>query len=227
MAITHTATGTAFTVLPPPTPTGRVVLVWHLLGEPGTPEAMAATLPLHAVPAWRVYPALPVPDTAMAVHRYTTLVRTAADAVPDVLAALPDWDGTPVDVVGGSAGGHVALLTAVRATTPVRRIAVVNPAVTVPAVVAASIDAGALEHHEWTDREKAAADPLDVLAHADRITAPLLVVRGQHEYPAFRPVQDALVAAVPGARLVEVPGLAHMLVDHADEVGREVTGWLA
>lgn len=227
MVITHTASGTAFTALPPTNPTGRVVLVWHLLGEPGTPDTMAATLPLHGVDAWRVYPALPVPDTTMTADRYATLVRRAVDEAPDVLAALPDWDGTAVDAVGGSAGGHVALLTAARAAVPVRRIAVVNPAVTLHAVVDASLDQGALHHHEWTDDALATAEPLDVLAHAHRITAPLLLVRGEHEYPAFRPAQDALVAAVPGARLVEIPDLAHMLVTRVDDVDREVTRWLA
>jgi hypothetical protein len=40
-------------------------------------------------------------------------------------------------------------------------------------------------------------------------------------------VQDQLVAAVPGARLVEVPGLAHMLVTEQDVVDAEITAWLA
>jgi pimeloyl-ACP methyl ester carboxylesterase len=68
---------------------------------------------------------------------------------------------------------------------------------------------------------------LDVLARARRVDVPLLVVRGEGEYAAFRPVQAALCAAVPGARLVDVPGLAHMLVTGQDVVDAEVTAWLA
>jgi pimeloyl-ACP methyl ester carboxylesterase len=149
-------------------------------------------------------------------------------AMPALVAAARDWgcDG-PVDLVGGSAGGHVALTTALRRVVAVRRLAVVNPAVRVQAVVEASIAIGALDSYTWTDAARAAVEPWDVLARAGELDVPLLLVRGEDEYPAFRPVQAALCAAAPNARLVDVPGLAHMLVTAQDVVDAEVTAWLA
>jgi pimeloyl-ACP methyl ester carboxylesterase len=229
MTIRGTAAGVPFVALPPRSGR-RLVVAWHLIGTPGTPDEMAAALPLAGVDAWRVYLALPVRDRHgdALVDWYAPVVSRAVARFPAALAALREalpCDDGPVDLVGGSAGGHVALLTAAR-EGGVRRVAVVNPAVTAEAVVDASVDAGVLEPYEWTPRAKAAAGPLDVLTAADRIGVPLLVVRGEHEYPAFRPSQDALCAAVQGSRLVEVPGLPHMLTVNVDEVDGEVTAWL-
>lgn len=232
MVITGEAAGLRYLAVPPPAGGRRLVLVWHLLGEPDTPEAMAEALPLAGVDAWRVYPALPPwgeGDDGVAAG-YAPMVEAAVAATPGLVATVRErlgCDDGPVDVVGGSAGGHVALLTAVRRVVPVRRVAVVNPAVTAEAVVEASIDVGALKSYEWTDASRAAARPLDVTARTDRLDVPLLLVQGEQEYDAFRPVQRALADAVPGARLVRVPGLAHMLVTATDVVDAEVTAWLA
>ena len=232
MVITGEAAGVRFVAVPPRRDGRRLVVVWHLLGEPGTPEAMAEALPLAGVDAWRLYAALPPwgegPDPV--ADGYVPLVESAVAAMPALVAAARDrlgCDDGPVDLVGGSAGGHIALTTAVRGAVPVRRVAVVNPAVRVEAVVQASIAQGALDAYDWTDASRAAAEPLDVLARADKLDVPLLVVRGDQEYAAFRPVQAALCASVPGARLADVPGLAHMLVTATDVVDAEVTAWLA
>ncbi|MEV8442598.1 hypothetical protein AB0425_34910 [Actinosynnema sp. NPDC051121] len=230
MTITGEAAGVRFVATPPAGGGGRLVVVWHLLGEPGSPEAMAEALPLAGVDAWRLYAALPAwgqgPDPV--VDGYVPLVESAVAAMPALVAAAREWgcDG-PVDLVGGSAGGHVAMTTALRAVVAVRRVAVVNPAVRVQAVVEASIAVGALDSYAWTDAARAAVEPLDVLARAGELDVPLLVVRGEDEYPAFRPVQAALCAQAPHARLVDVPGLAHMLVTAQDVVDAEVTAWLA
>ncbi|MCE6997570.1 hypothetical protein LZG04_22620 [Saccharothrix sp. S26] len=231
MMITGEAAGVRFVAAPPARGGRRLVLVWHLLGEPGTPEAMAEALPLAGLDAWRLYAALPPwgegPDPV--ADGYVPVVESAVAAVPALVTAARQelgCDDGPVDLVGGSAGGHVALTTAVREVVPVRRVAVVNPAVRVEAVVEASIAVGALESYTWTDASRAAAEPLDVLARAAHLDLPLLVVRGEDEYPAFRPVQARLCAAAPDARLVDVPGLAHMLVTAQDVVDSEVTAWL-
>ncbi|MEV0679305.1 hypothetical protein AB0I60_22565 [Actinosynnema sp. NPDC050436] len=228
--ITGTAAGVPYVALPPRTGR-RLVLVWHLLGEPGTPADMARALPLTDVDAWRVHlplPAVPV-DGDPVRDWYAPLVTAGVAAVAPVVAALRadlGCDDGPVDLVGGSAGGHIALLTAVSGTVPVRRVAALNPAVTVQSVIAACLDEGLLDAYDWTPASTTAADPLDVTARADRLTAPLLLLRGEHEYAAFRPVQDRLHAAVPASELVEVPGLPHMLVSSLDVVGAEVTAWL-
>ncbi|MEU4766172.1 alpha/beta hydrolase fold domain-containing protein [Actinosynnema sp. NPDC023794] len=232
MVITGEAAGVRFVATPPARGGRRLVVVWHLLGEPGTPEAMAEAMPLTGVDAWRLYAALPAwgegPDQV--VDGYAAMVESGVAAMPALVAAARaefGCDDGPVDLVGGSAGGHIALTTALRRVAPVRRVAVVNPAVRVQAVVEASIEVGALDSYTWTDASRAAVEPLDVLARASGLDVALLVVRGEQEYPAFRPVQAQLCAAVPGARLVDVPGLAHMLVTAQDVVDAEVTAWLA
>ncbi len=229
MTIRGTAAGVPYVATPPETGR-RLVLVWHLTGEPGTPEGMARALPLAGVDAWRVYLALPPrrADGDPLVDRYAPMVSDAVAAVPSVVAELRGalgCDDGPVDVVGASAGGHVALLTALSGAVPVRRVAVVNPAVTARAVVRASVDAG-LGAYRWTADGERMAERLDVLARASELTAPLLVVRGEDEYRAFRPVQEKLCAAVSGSKLVDVPGLAHMLVAELDVVEAEVVAWL-
>ncbi|WP_433274167.1 alpha/beta fold hydrolase [Actinosynnema sp. CS-041913] len=229
MTIRGTAAGVPY-VASPPRAGRRLVLVWHLMGEPGSPEAMAEALPLDGVDAWRVYLALPPwrEGGDGLVDAYAPMVSGAVERVPSVVAELRgslSCDDGPVDVVGGSAGGHVALLTAVSGAVAVRRVAVVNPAVTAQAVVEASLGVH-LDSYEWTPEALAAAGPLDVVARARALTVPLLVVRGEHEYPAFRAAQAVLHAAVPGSRLVDVPGLPHMLVSSLDVVEAEVTAWL-
>jgi hypothetical protein len=66
----------------------------------------------------------------------------------------------------------------------------------------------------------------------------LLVVSGDEDYPAFRADAAALAAAVPGARLTTVPGLAHPLAERpgdqpapqtpqAKTVDGAITAWFA
>ncbi|MEU4803775.1 hypothetical protein [Actinosynnema sp. NPDC023587] len=230
MTIKGTAAGVPYVALPPQSGR-RLVLVWHLMGEPGTPQDMARALPLAGVDAWRVYLPLAASrqDGDPLADGYASVVTSGVAAVGPVVAALRaglGCDDGPVDVVGGSAGGHIALLTAVGDAVPVRRVAVVNPAVSAQAVLQASLDAGLLDSYDWTPASTAAVEPLDVLARAERLTAPLLVVRGEHEYPAFRSAQERLHATVPGSRLVDVPELPHMLTSRLDVVEAEVVAWL-
>ncbi|WP_246037370.1 hypothetical protein [Saccharothrix texasensis] len=126
MTITGEAAGARFVATPPAGHSRRLVVVWHLLGEPGTPEAMAEALPLAGVDAWRLYAALPPwgqgPDQVL--DGYVPLVESAVAAMPALVAAARrqlGCDDGPVDLVGGSAGGHIALLTASRRVVPVRR----------------------------------------------------------------------------------------------------------
>ncbi|GAA2669019.1 MULTISPECIES: alpha/beta fold hydrolase [Actinosynnema] len=226
MTITATAAGLDCVVLPPRTG-NRLVLLWHLLGTPGTPAAMAEALPLHAVDAWRAYlPLPPVPEGPdVLVDRYAPLVETALAALPDALrelrAELGVPDDTPVDLVGGSAGGHTALLAAARDLVPVRRIAVVNPATDALSVATVNDP-----HYEWSPRAREVERALRV---HPTTTAPVLIVRGAQEYPAMVPGQNALARALPHARLVDLPDLAHMIdtPERASAVDREVGAWLA
>ena len=71
----------------------------------------------------------------------------------------------------------------------------------------------------------AAPDPLD--GRLPRVRVPVTVVRGTRDALCPGDWARRLVAAAPGARLVELPGAAHMTVQtHPDEVAALVSGLL-
>jgi pimeloyl-ACP methyl ester carboxylesterase len=60
------------------------------------------------------------------------------------------------------------------------------------------------------------------------IHAPLLALRGELDMPDIRTITDKLAAEVTGARLIVVPGAAHMVnMEKPDEVNREIVGFLS
>jgi pimeloyl-ACP methyl ester carboxylesterase len=230
MTISGDAAGVRYLAVPPAdgATDAPVVVVWHMRGaHPADPEAAAAALPLADVRAWRVY--LPLLDPGMfeagavgdvLLDGYGALVERTVESFPAVLAALPFGNGE-VSLVGGSAGGHTALLTAIRGEVPVRALAVVNPAITVASVLTASgID------YPWTDAARELEARLDVRNQAGRITARTLLIGGESDYPAFRAELVALHGALPGSRLVTVPGMGHPIPEGDPTVDREVSAWL-
>ncbi len=116
------------------------------------------------------------------------------------------------------------VLTAGR--TPVRVVALVNPAVRVRSVVPL-VEGLAGHPYRWTAESHRAADELDFVARAAALTAqpPLLLVSGEQDHPELRRDAADLVDALRGryahpdeVELVTVPGLGHPL---AEEPGRE------
>jgi len=60
------------------------------------------------------------------------------------------------------------------------------------------------------------------------IHVPMLVMRGELDMPDIRTITDKLAAEVPLARLVVVPGAAHMVgMEKPEAVNREIIGFLA
>lgn len=253
-AVAGLAVGVPFVALPPsggPGP-GPMIAAWHLLGAPGSEAAMAAALPLRAAQAWRVYlglpgtgrrPAPPPGAGDLLLDRYAPIIEQAVADFPAarraLRARLPIDDG-PVAVIGGSAGGHVALLTLAGGPVPVAAAAVINPAVRAESVVAVNERAGGLTY-EWTRQARAKAADLDVIARVARAdpSAAVLLVSGEHEYPEFLPDQAALLDALPGAvpaRRVTIERMGHMFADEPSllpapqtqqsaAVERAIAGW--
>ncbi|MCU1657573.1 MAG: hypothetical protein JWO57_2229 [Pseudonocardiales bacterium] len=154
--------------------------------------------------------------------------RPSDDPANRVLAQCPA--GEPVDAVGFSAGGHAVLAAAARAPGAFRRLAVLGVAIpnagrgpTSADAIADDLDSEA-EPPEGPTRvirrlvATAGNDPhavaqfirarrpalsLEDLAH---ISLPTLVVIGEHDFvgPA-----DDMVAALPSATLVTLPGVDH------------------
>jgi dienelactone hydrolase len=249
MAIIGTAAGVPFTALPPtgggPAP---LVVTWHMMDAPCTDAAFAAALPLAGVQAWRIHLGMPwcgprtYPEGRELSRRdpmmlyVDPVVRQAADEFPAALADLrerfPIADA-PIGIVGASLGGAVALTVTASGVVPVAALAVVNAAIRASSVVALVAD----QPYPWDATSLAAADRLDFITRAaDLKGTSLLVVSGDEDYPAFRTDAAALAAAVPGARLTTVPGLAHPLAERpgdqpapptpeAQIVDAAITGW--
>ncbi|MEV6278696.1 alpha/beta hydrolase [Nocardia sp. NPDC051832] len=242
--ITGFAAGVPFTALPPEGVAGPAPLVvaWHMLDAPRSDAAFAAALPMAGVPAWRVYLGMPFCGARMvngtmdaglelvrrdSLRAYTDrMISGAAEEFPAALAALceqlPVAPG-PIDLVGGSLGGGVALLTLARGVVPVRAAALVNPAIRARSVVGL-IEKMTEQPYPWDAEANAVADRLDFVARAGEIgdRARVLVVSGELDFPQFRADAGALVHALRAhgadAEVVTVPDLAHPL---AEEPGIE------
>ncbi len=246
--ITGTAAGVPFTALAPtgadrgPAP---LIVTWHMLDAPRTDAAFAAALPMAGVPAWRVHLGMPMCGARMVDGRVDAVielarkdalmaflapfVQQAADEFPAALAALRDQlpvDDEPIGVLGGSLGGAVALEVLTTQRTPIKAVALVNPAVRIRSVVGL-VEVMSGQPYSWTAEASQKADRLDFVARAADVMAPppLLLVSGELDHPALRTDAAALVDALrkrythPGeVEMITVPDLPHPL---ADEPGLE------
>jgi pimeloyl-ACP methyl ester carboxylesterase len=250
--ITGTAAGVPFTALPPADGgTAPLIVSWHMLDAPRSDAAFAAALPMHDVPAWRVHLGMPMCGARMVDGRTDAIVELARKdplmaflhpfvqqasaefpaALAAVRAQLPVDDG-PIGVLGGSLGGAVALRVLADTDVPVVAAAVVNAAIRMRSVV--DLFPGA---YFYDAESEAAVDGLDFVAAAGRIAAPLLVVSGELDHPAFRADALDLVAALgERAEFLPIPGLAHPLAGEpgiepapqsplAREVDAGLAGW--
>lgn len=217
-----------------------MIVTWHMLDAPRTDAAFAAALPMIGVPAWRVHLGMPMcgarmadgrVDAAIELARKDALmaflapfVRQAADEFPAALAALRDQlpvDDEPIGVLGGSLGGAVALETLTAGRTPIKAVALVNPAVRIRSAVGLVEDLAG-QAYRWTAESRKTADELDFVARAGDLTAqpPLLLVSGERDHPELRTDAAALVQALreryahpDEVELITVPDLAHPLAD--------------
>lgn len=241
--ITGTAAGVPFTALPPagavdgPAP---LIVTWHMLDAPRTDAAFAAALPMTGVPAWRVHLGMPMCgarmvdgrlDAAIALAREDALMaflapftHQAADEFPAALTALRDQlpvDDEPVTILGASLGGAVALQVLTASDTPIKAIALVNPAVRIRSAVGL-VEGLAGHAYRWTTQARQTADELDFVARVADLTAqpPLLLVSGERDHPELRTDAAALVDALrehharpDEVELITVADLAHPLAD--------------
>ena len=139
-------------------------------------------------------------------------------------------------MLGGSHGALVAQQVAT--TTPVDAVVLVSPVTRLRAVVTANERRYGVTY-EWTPPADHVAATFDFVARAAELTAPVLLVVGEHdERDGVLEPAAALHAALPGSRLETVPGMAHALAEepglepapqtvHAAAVDRIATTWLS
>ena len=237
--IRGTAAGVPFLARPPEHPTGDSPLLvgWHLMDPPRSEAAMAAAVPMAAVPAWRVYLGLPeFGERAPAGGQREITRRAAEDYVlklidPIVSAASAEFPaalhalrselgaGGPLGLFGGSAGGAVALQVLTEQDVDVTAAALVNPVVQLERVADAATKWFGTPY-PWTAESRAAAARLDFVARADELRKrrpdlALLLVRGDQDEPEFRePLGDLALALA--AELIDIPGMEHALAAEAD-----------
>ncbi len=89
--IIGTAAGVPFTAMPPPDDVAHppLVVTWHLMDSPCTDSAMAAALPMAALPAWRLYFGLPLTGRRLPAGGFEELMRLGhADAVVNLFGPI-------------------------------------------------------------------------------------------------------------------------------------------
>ncbi|GAA4549038.1 alpha/beta hydrolase [Pseudonocardia xishanensis] len=239
MTVTGTAAGVPFLAVPPAgdRATAPVVVAWHLLSPPCTPEAFAAAIPLAGLDAWRIYVGLPLSGARLPQGGYDEVMRLgyvdavrhlqypiphgAAAEFPAAFAALRAQLGfgadVPVGLVGGSAGSAAALLALVNGAGPrVSAVVALSPITRLEAATDATGRVFGVEY-PWDAETRGLVAELDFVARAAEVAASgaalRLVVGAEDDAEGFvRPAQE-LAKAVPGADLVVLEGLGHDLAE--------------
>ncbi|PRX99454.1 alpha/beta hydrolase family protein [Allonocardiopsis opalescens] len=223
-AISGVAAGVPYVAMPPASGADQapMVVAWHSFEPPRSEVALAGTLPMAGVDAWRVYLGLPMFGTRLPEGGLAEIQQLGGDdyllnllgpvvekataelgaAVAELSARLP-VSGGPVALAGVGEGGTAVLLALAESGLPVAAAGVVNPVV-FPAHVLAAREREAGAAYRWTDRSRELAAWLDFTTRAADIggrmpRTPLLVVTGQAD-EVVRPahgqaLHDALVRA--------------------------------
>ncbi|MDA2809532.1 alpha/beta hydrolase [Nocardiopsis sp. RSe5-2] len=240
--VAGTAAGVPFLAVPPAIggPRAPLVLALHAFEPPRGETALAGTLPMASLPAWRVYLGLPMfgarlPEGGVAavnelgradylLHLYAPVVEQAGNelhaAAAELAARFPVVDG-PVGLMGVGAGGAAAMLALAESDLPVAAVGLVNP-VTAPQRVIAARERRTGAPYVWTEEARDAAVRLDVAGRVSDMAArrqvpPVLVVSGGQDEvvpPDHGRGLCSALAPYTGPERVRhavVPDLAHTL----------------
>lgn len=240
--LTGIAAGVPYLAIPPPdpAPTVPIVVALHAFEPPRSEAALAGTLPLLGLPAWRFYLGLPLfghrlPKGGVSeVNRlgredyllqlYSPVVRQAAAELPLAVAELRrsfSLADAPLGLMGVGAGGAAVFLALIESDLPVGAVGVVNPVID-PTHVLSARERPLGVDYTWDDQSRDAAAGLDFTERADELASrgpdtPVLIVNGEHD-EIIRPSHGRLLhdALSPHhqphtLRHVVIPDLAHTL----------------
>ncbi len=233
--IQGTAAGVPFLAVPPEgdRATAPVVIAWHLLSPPCTPEAFAAAIPLAGLDAWRIYLGMPMTGARLPEGGYDEIMRLgyedavrnlqypiprdAAAEFPAAFAALREQldigADVPVGLVGGSAGSAAMLLALANGVRAAAAVAI-SPITNLKEATDATGRHFGVEY-PWDEETLALVAELDFAARADQLAGvPLRIVVGaEDDAEGFLRPAEALHAALPGSDLVVVEGQGHDLAE--------------
>ena len=228
MELNGTAAGVPYVALPPANgrrPDAPVVVAYHLLDAPRTPEAFASAVPLDGLDAWKIYFGLPLSgsrlpaggadelwrmlaaDAVLKVHRHVTLGarREFPAAYAEARTHLGISDDVPLGVMGGSMGGAAAQLIAAE-TDNVSAAVLINPVVRLrDSIDGISARFGA--PYKWSPQSDEIAEQVDFVRRAPELhhTA-VRFITGADDW------DDAIVAPVNAA--VQELQRHNVTVDH-------------
>lgn len=221
------------TPVPPDTP---VVVLWHLLAPPSSPEAFAAALPLAGLSAWRVYLEVPMTGARLpaggvaeigqraredfVLQLHAPITRQGAAEFPAALAEVRAQLGAPsgpVALVGGSQGSaiaaQVALDTTREAPGTLAGLVLLSPVIQLRSVVDALAEQFGTPY-TWGPESAAIAEQMDLVARAGELTTPLQIVVGTEDDTAgFVLPARRLHDRLPDSELLEVEGMGHALAE--------------
>jgi dienelactone hydrolase len=236
-----TANGVPFIALPPDG--GRearaLVILWHGFDPPRSEEALAAAVPLLALPAWRVYLGLPGNGARIPEGGVDEIMRRGAEdavslvfrpTIEGALAELPDAvadlrnqlsvdAGLPLGIFGFSAGGETVLLALSRRTLPFKAAVTFGAVADLPPLIDLTASMFGTRY-AWTAARKSLAEELSPVFHARAIAQSgvpvLLAFGGEDQYPV-RGATEKLVGEIASnggvTQLRVVHGVQHAFVD--------------
>ncbi|MBB6174136.1 fermentation-respiration switch protein FrsA (DUF1100 family) [Nocardiopsis mwathae] len=241
---TGTAAGVPFVAMPPvvaandgPAP---MIVSLHAFEPPRSETALAGTLPMASLPAWRFHLGLPMfgarlPEGGIAevnrrgqtdylIQLYGPVVEQAAAELARVVAELRSRFGVqdgPIGLAGVGAGGAAALLALAESDLPIGAIGLVNPIIE-PGLVLGARERRLGVAYEWTEESRDVASWLDFTSRVDdlaqrRPQPPLLIVNGGMDevVPPERgqALHDAVAPHYPPGSLrhIVIPDLAHTM----------------
>lgn len=229
-----TANGVPFLVVPASRTDAPVVVAWHLLDPPRSETAMAASLPLAGLDAWKLYLGLPLsgsraPEGGMdevmrlgmedaVLNLHWPIYEQAVAEFPAAFAELRQRfgiaDDAPIGLLGGSAGSAIASGVLAGGESGATAAVLVSPMLRLRSMVDVLSEFFGVEY-QWSAESDRAAERMDFVARASEVIADgaaIRVIAGADDSAgATEPARE--FAAATGADLHVLDGIAHPLAE--------------
>jgi pimeloyl-ACP methyl ester carboxylesterase len=217
-----------------------VIVAWHLLDAPRNERALAASLPLAGLDAWKIYLGLPLSgsrlpaggaaeiqqriaeDPVLRLHR--PIVQGGFEEFPGALAAarreLGLAEDVPLGLLGGSMGSAVAQLVLAEAGAPVRAAVLISPVTRMRATIDGLSRHFGMEYG-WTPPSSSFAERTDFADRAGELAkVPLRYVVGADDLrePFHEPLEETVAALERHGGVVDrqvIAGMGHSFFDEA------------